>query len=87
MNPADQCWKGHESNMTRSEFLKQVRDRRIDPDSFKLDGPKDECHVLEQRQACWVVYYSERGLESGRADFPTEAAALDDLLSRLRPNF
>lgn len=72
--------------MTRSEFLKQVKDRRIDPDSFRLDGRKDECHILEQRQGGWVVYYSERGLETGVTHFPTEAEALDHLLSRLHPD-
>ncbi len=73
--------------MTRSDFFKHVKDRRIDPASFKLDGRQDECHILEQRGARWVVYYSERGLETGVMNFPTEAEAFDHLLSRLRPDF
>lgn len=73
--------------MTRSEFLRAVKDRRIDPESFSLDGRKDECLVLEQRQACWVVYYSERGRESDIGYFPTEAEALEHMLSCSRPDF
>jgi hypothetical protein len=73
--------------MTRSEFFKAVQKRNIDPESFALDGVKNEAYVLQKREARWVVFYSERGLESGIRDFAMESDALDHLLSRLRPGF
>ncbi|WP_371420680.1 hypothetical protein [Tardiphaga sp.] len=76
-----------EQPMTRDEFLEAIRTRKIDPRSFDLDHRRDECHVLETRETQWVVFYSERGLESGIRHFPTQSDALEYLLSVLRPGF
>jgi len=65
--------------------LRQVLDARgIDPDTYSLGGGHpSECYVLEDRRSEWVVFYSERGIESGFQSFPTEDLAcrhLADLL-------
>jgi hypothetical protein len=73
--------------MTRDEFLFAVRERKIDPESFDLNRPRDESYVLEQREAQWAVYYSERGLESGIRYFAKESEALKYLLTVLRSDF
>jgi hypothetical protein len=73
--------------MTRDEFLFAVREQKIDPESFDLNRRRDESYVLEQREAQWAVYYSERGLESGIRHFPRESEALKYLLTVLRSDF
>ena len=70
--------------MTKDEFLKIVQHEGIRPDAFSLHGAENESYVLEASHAQWRVYYSERGLETGQSRFQSEAAALDDLLARLR---
>jgi hypothetical protein len=46
-------------------------------------GHPSECYVLDQRGGEWIVYYSERGAESGLRSFESEDLAcryLADLL-------
>ena len=67
--------------------LRRVLDARgIDPASYSLTGGHpSECCVLEDRRSERVVYYSERGLETGLRSFPSEDLAcrhLADLLWR-----
>jgi hypothetical protein len=70
--------------VTKDEFLQAIRSDRIRSDVFSLDGQSNECYVIENRGARWVVYYSERGLETGVREFPTESAALEYMLEMLR---
>lgn len=69
--------------MTREEFLENVRKARICPNAFVLDGEENECYVLSGSNGVWSVYYSERGLETGKRIFLSESTALDHLLEIL----
>ena len=70
--------------MTRTEFLEATKAGGIVPDAFNLDGEGNECYVLADRDGQWDVYYSERGLETGKHHFSTESTALEYLLETLR---
>ena len=48
-----------------------------------MAGAQPETYVLSITPGGWTVYYSERGLESGRRDFDTEDAACEHLLGLL----
>jgi hypothetical protein len=58
----------------------------FDPEAYWLDGGHpSEKYLLDHRGHEWVVYYSERGLETGLRSFPSEDLAccqLADLLVR-----
>jgi hypothetical protein len=80
--------------MTRERLLAFFESERVDPASYTLDGGHpSECYVVDDRRSEWVVYYSERGLETGLRAFPDEGQALEHLVAlvvrdpttRLRP--
>jgi hypothetical protein len=55
---------------------RSARRAGVDRDSYCLDGGHPaERYVLDDRRSEWVVYYSERGLESRLRSFPTEEPA------------
>ena len=69
----------------RQELTEILRREGINPDAYALDGGHDgERYVIDVRPGGWAVYYSERGLESGRRDFETEDEACRYLLALLR---
>ena len=50
--------------------------RGVDPASYTLTGGHpSERYVIDQRGHGWVVYYSERGLETGLRTFQSEDLA------------
>ena len=69
--------------MMEAEFLKHVAEQRIRYDAFSLHGDRDESYVLDGSGHSWHVYYSERGLQTGRQSFDTQADAFEYLLSQL----
>jgi hypothetical protein len=69
--------------MTRDDFLRAIRDKRIDPDAFVLDRDQDERYVLLSESNIWRVYYSERGQRTDECQFATESEALARLLDML----
>jgi hypothetical protein len=70
--------------MTRDRLQQILDDQAIDPRAYSLSGghPSEE-YVLDDRGSEWVVYYSERGLESAFQSFPTEDLACRHLLRLL----
>ena len=69
----------------RKELDDVLRREGIDPNAYALDGGHpSERYVIDGRPGGWAVYYSERGLESGRQDFATEDEACRYLLDLLR---
>jgi hypothetical protein len=71
--------------MTKSELQKILRSEYIRQDAYDLDGGhRTETYTLGEAQGRWFVYYSERGLESGRKDFATESEACEYFLNWLR---
>lgn len=70
--------------LTRQRFLSFVEAECIDPGSYCLGGGHpSETYTLDDRRSEWVVYYSERGLESGVVSFGSESEALQHLLDLL----
>ena len=67
------------------EKLQRILDHcGFDPDAYSLfGGHPSEAYVLDDRGGEWVVYYSERGLESGLQSFPNEDLACRHLAERL----
>ena len=74
------------------ERLAVVLDRLgVQPGSYSLFGAHSpDSVVIDHRPEGWVVFYTERGDESGLETFPTEAEAcqaLFDLVTRAEHNF
>jgi hypothetical protein len=70
--------------MTRDRLKQVLNDEAVDPRAYELfGGHPSESFVLDDRGAGWVVYYSERGLESGLRSFPNEDLACRHLLELL----
>jgi hypothetical protein len=70
--------------MDRPALQRFLDSERIDADAYSLDGERrDELYVLDQRGTRWVVYYSERGLETEIMQFETEDSACRHLMDLL----
>jgi hypothetical protein len=75
----------HHLHVDRSELLTALDCDGINPNTYSLDGGHPpERYVLAHQPGGWSVYYSERGLETGRADFGAEDEACRHLLQLLR---
>lgn len=71
--------------MDRCELRKVLDREGINPSAYCLDGGHgSEQYVIDIRVDGWVVYYSERGLESALCEFATEDEACRYLLEQLR---
>lgn len=74
--------------MTRERLQGFLDQRGFDTDSYRLHGGHaSEAYVMDHRGVQWVVFYAERGIESGVKTFATEDLAcrhLADLLWRDR---
>ena len=71
--------------MDRSELKQRLEAAKVPESEYNLSGrgPVDNRYVLEKRGARWRIYYSERGLETQAAEFPTESEACEALLAKL----
>jgi hypothetical protein len=69
--------------MTLQELAKSLREQNIDPRSYSLGVDKNESLCLVNEGSKWCVYYSERGLQSGRQCFEDESAACKRMLDAL----
>jgi hypothetical protein len=71
--------------MNKSELSQILRQEGFRPDAYNLEGGfPDESYSLEESNGVWSVYYSERGLKTGKKDFSNESAACVYLLQLLR---
>lgn len=62
-----------------------MREEGIRPDVVDAGARwPSESYVICQRDAGWVVYYAERGMEQGLRWFPSEGDACAHLIGRLR---
>ena len=70
--------------LDRERLAALLTRRGVDPAAYSLSGGHPpECYVLDHRGYEWVVYYSERRLETGLRSFQSEDLAcrhLADLL-------
>ncbi len=71
--------------MNRSQLKEALRREHIRDDAYDLAGGHlPETYTVGERNGCWVVYYSERGLETAKTEFATEPEAYQHLLNILR---
>lgn len=69
--------------MNKQELKAELQSLGVQDYAYSLDGTRDEAYCLDHSSAGWSVYYSERGLESGKKQFSTESEACDYLKSLL----
>ena len=56
--------------MDRQSLERFLNDEGIDADAYNVNGDRsNEKYVLARRGSGWVVYYAERGLETGIQHF------------------
>jgi hypothetical protein len=71
--------------MNTDELQDLLVNENFDPDSYDLKGGLlPEKYTLSKESGMWCVYYSERGLQSGKKTFPTESEACMYLLEWMR---
>ena len=71
--------------MDKETLLQALRKEGIREDAFDLDGRHlSETYTLSESYGRWFVYYSERGVESGRKEFATQSQACEYLLNLLK---
>ncbi len=71
--------------MKKNELLETLTREDFTPSTYSLDGGEpDEAMCLCNEQGRWYVYYSERGLQTGKVGFDTEDAACDYFLKKMR---
>ncbi len=71
--------------MNKTELAKMLESEGIRRDAYDLDGGcPDERYCLGYSGGVWSVYYSERGLQSGKREFAAEDDACEYLLKMLR---
>lgn len=71
--------------MNKSELRKILVDEGFNGRAYSLtDGYADEARCLRQEGNSWHVFYSERGLETGKVSFDTEAEACQYFLGIMR---
>jgi hypothetical protein len=64
------------SEVNREELQQVLEQEGVAPEAYTFTGGHPpETYVLSVSPGGWTVYYSERGLETGRRDFDTEDAA------------
>ncbi len=67
--------------MTVNEMKLKLKTLGVRNDAYCLEGDIDEAYCLQRSSAGWYVYYSERGIESGRKDFHSESEACEYFLA------
>ena len=71
--------------MTRTDLRKILISEGFRGSSYSLtDGYADEALCIRQEPEGWSVFYSERGLETGKTLFSNEAAACQKFLEMMR---
>ena len=71
--------------MNKQQLLQAIPKEGIREDAFDLDGGHlSETYTLSESYGRWFVYYSEKGLESGKKEFTTQSQACEYLLNLLK---
>jgi hypothetical protein len=70
--------------LTVAELSRVLYDLKVPPYLYRLDGTHSElAHVLAREGSKWVVFLSERGGQSDRAEFDDEHEACVNLFGRI----
>ena len=73
--------------MNREKLQEILRNEQINESAYSLIAKNfdpDEALCLRQADGLWLVYYSERGLQTGKHVFQSEAEACAYMLGQLR---
>ncbi len=71
--------------MNKNELQDALNREGISPDCFDLEGGLlPERYTLAEELGTWSVYYSERGLQTGKRTFISENEACEYLLNTVR---
>jgi hypothetical protein len=71
--------------MTKAELQDTLNREYFDPAHYSLDGgERDDTVCLAYERDKWYVYYTERGLQSGKVEFDTEDEACRYFLKEVR---
>ena len=71
--------------MNKNELQNALNQEGISPDSYDLEGGLlPERYTLAEESAMWSVYYSERGLQTGKKTFMSESEACEYFLNTVR---
>lgn len=70
--------------LNRERVRALLESHGFDPDSYALNGGHPvERYVLDHRAGEWIVYYSERGLETEPHTFESEDLACRHFIDRI----
>jgi hypothetical protein len=70
--------------MNKIELRKQLEAADIRPDAYCLEGGlPNERYVLARKGPRWLVYYSEKGQETGTHEFESESEACEYFLCNI----
>lgn len=72
--------------MNRTQLQSALNAQNINPRCYSLvagNFDPDETLCLRQSGGEWFVFYSERGLQTGKQAFPSEEAACTYMLNQL----
>ncbi len=71
--------------MNKRELAQILKREGFRSDAYDIEGGGlDERYCLREYHGIWSVYYSERGLQSGKREFARESEAGEHLLALLR---
>lgn len=71
--------------MNKSELQEVLNHEGISPDSYDLEGGLlPERYTFAEESGVWSVYYSERGLQTGKRTFASEHDACEYFLNTVR---
>jgi hypothetical protein len=71
--------------MNKKELQETLNQEGFDSNSYDLNGGLlSERYTLSNEGGVWCVYYSERGLQSGKQFFATESDACEYFLAEMR---
>ncbi len=71
--------------MNKEQLRTVLITENFNPGSYSLgDESKDEVLCLRLDENGWCVFYSERGLQTGKKYFPDESSACEHFLDEMR---
>ena len=71
--------------MKKVDLRKSLIDEKFDPKAYSIeDEDKDKALCLRRENGEWCVYYSERGLQTGKQFFEDENSVCSYFLCEMR---
>jgi len=71
--------------MNKDDLQRKLVEEKFNPRSYSLeDKQKDEALCLRCENGKWCVFYSEKGLQTGKECFDDESSACEFFLDEMR---